>query len=414
MPAHPADRYPDQPDGVAAGPVPISPVPISPVPISPEPADPVLIDHHCHGVTTSDLDRREFEALITESSDPAPAGTSFFDSQLGLILRRWCPPVLGLAPHAGPDEYLARRRELGAAEVNRRLLRAAAVECVLLDTGYRPGELTGPAQFSAAAATQARAVVRLERVAEDLAAAGVGAAEFVETYPAALAAAVAGSDAVAVKSVAAYRYGLDFEPARPGADQARRAAGDWLAPAGLPGPPRLESPVLLRFLLWSAIDLRLPVQIHTGFGDRDLSLRRCDPLLLTGFIRATQPAGVPLLLLHCYPYHRQAGYLSQIYPHVYCDVGLALNHTGARAAAVLAESLELTPFGKALYSSDAFGLAELHYLGAVGFRRALARVTGEWRTDGMLTAADAGRLASLIGSGNARRVYQLGPGGAAD
>lgn len=369
------------------------------------PGNTVLVDHHCHGVTTADLGRREFEALITESSDPAPVGTSFFDSQLGLVLRQWCPPVLGLAPYAEPDEYLARRRELGAAEVNRRLLRAAAVEAFFLDTGYQPGELTGPAEFAAAAAARVHTVVRLEQVAEDLAAAGSGAAEFVAGYPVALAAATVG--AVAVKSIAAYRHGLDFEPERPGDRQARQAAAGWLRAATGPGPPRLVSPVLLRFLLWSAIDLRLPVQIHTGFGDRDLTLHRCDPLLLTGFIRATQRAGVPLLLLHCYPYHREAGYLTQIYPHVYCDVGLALNHTGARAAAVLAESLELTPFGKALYSSDAFGLAELHYLGAVGFRRAFARVTGEWRRDRVLTPADAGRLAGLIGAGNARRVYRL-------
>jgi len=33
--------------------------------------------------------------------------------------------------------------------------------------------------------------------------------------------------------------------------------------------------------------------------------------------------------------------------------------SGTRASAVLAEVLELAPFGKVLYSSDAFGLPEL-------------------------------------------------------
>ena len=74
---------------------------------------------------------------------------------------------------------------------------------------------------------------------------------------------------------------------------------------------------------------------------------------------------------------------------------------------MLAEALELTPFGKMLYSSDAFGLPELHYLGAIGFRRDLARVTGEFVADGAWTAADADRVAGLIGSGNANRVYRL-------
>ena len=325
---------------------------------------------------------RKFELLSTEASKPGPAGTTFFDSQLGLSLRRWCPPVLGLAPNAEPAEYVERRRQLGAAEVTRRLLRAAAVADLLVDTGYQPAELGpaeqgGPAGLAAAAGARVHTVVRLERVAEELAATGAGPREFLTLYPGVLAGAASG--AVAVKSIVAYRHGLDFDPARPGYAEVRRAADGWLGAAAGPGAGadpaaaqfRITSPVLLRFLLWSAIDLGLPIQIHTGFGDRDLDLHRCNPLLMTDFIRATASAGVPLMLLHCYPYHREAGYLAHIYPHVYCDVGLALNFTGARAHAILAESLELTPFAKTLYSSDAFGLPELHYLGAVVFRRAL-------------------------------------------
>jgi hypothetical protein len=60
-----------------------------------------------------------------------------------------------------------------------------------------------------------------------------------------------------------------------------------------------------------------------------------------------------------------------------------------------------------LYSSDAFGLPELHYLGAAGFRRDLARVTGAFVADGAWSAADAERVADLVGAANARRVYRL-------
>ncbi|WP_205676766.1 hypothetical protein [Arthrobacter crystallopoietes] len=53
-----------------------------------------LIDHHCHGVVSTDLDRVSFEALVTESNWPAPHGTTTFDSQLGFAIRRWSAPVL--------------------------------------------------------------------------------------------------------------------------------------------------------------------------------------------------------------------------------------------------------------------------------------------------------------------------------
>ncbi|WP_030442960.1 amidohydrolase family protein [Actinoplanes subtropicus] len=360
---------------------------------------PRLIDHHCHGPVAHDLDRAGFEALTTESDRPPPAGCSALDSQLGFALRRWCAPVLGLRPHADGDAYLARRRELGAAEVNRRLLRAAEVDAYLVDTGFHGSELLGPAAIASAAGASAHEVVRLETVAEELG--EVTAEGFADAYTERLALATA--HAVGVKSIIAYRHGLDFDPQRPARREVIEAAGRWLRH----GRPRIADPVLLRHLLWAGVDRGLPVQLHTGFGDPDLDLARCDPALLTGFLRATRDRGVPVMLLHCYPYHRQAGFLAQAFPHVYADVGLALNHVGARAEAVLAESLELAPFHKVLYSSDAYGLAELHHLGAVLFRRAFAAVTGAWVRDGHWSAGDAERAGELIGSGNARRVYGL-------
>jgi predicted TIM-barrel fold metal-dependent hydrolase len=364
-----------------------------------------LIDHHVHGVVAGDLDRAGFEGLLTEAPWPAAPGTSMFDSQLGFAVRRWCAPVLDLEPSAPADRYLQRRAELGTAEVNCRLLRAAGVEAWLVDTGYQAGEIATPEQLAAASGAPAHVIVRLEAVAEQVARAGAGAADFAALFAAALA--TAAMDAVGLKSIVAYRFGLDFDPARPDPSQVRDAAGRWLRAIAADPAARLDDPVLLRHLIWTGADTGLPLQFHVGFGDPDVRLHRADPSLLHDFLLATQPAGTPIMLLHCYPYHRQAGYLANVFPHVYMDVGEAINHVGARAAAVLAEALELTPFHKMLYSSDAFGLPELHYLGALGFRRDLAAVTGRFVADGAWPAAEAQRVAHLIGSANARRVYRL-------
>ena len=159
--------------------------------------------------------------------------------------------------------------------------------------------------------------------------------------------------------------------------------------------------------LWLGIDRGLPVQFHTGFGDPDCDLRRSDPLWLRGFLERCEPRGVPVMLLHCYPFHRNAAALAQAYPHVYLDVGMTLHYVGARAAAVVAESLELAPFAKVLFSSDAAGPAELHYLGALLWRRATADVLGGWVEAGDWSAGDAIRVAQMIGTENARRVYRL-------
>jgi predicted TIM-barrel fold metal-dependent hydrolase len=386
-----------------------------------------LIDHHCHGVVTGDLDRGGFELLATESDVPAPSGCTGFDTQIGFAIRRWCAPVLGLAAHASPEDYLARRSELGAGEVNRRFLRAAQVATFLVDTGYQADGLLGPAELAAAAGARAGEVVRLEAIAEHVVRDGTSAGGFAAAYAEALDAATA--EAVGLKSIMAYRHGLDFDPERPSAREVSGAAARWLrrGATGLDGPERpsarevsgaagrwlrpgagrLDDPVLLRHVLWAGVDRGLPLQFHVGFGDSDLRLDRCDPTRMTGFLRAVQDRRVAIMLLHCYPFHRQAGYLAQVFPHVYLDVGLAVNYVGARAAAVIAESLELAPFHKVLYSSDAFGLAEFHYLGAVLFRRAFGEVVEGWVAAGLWSAPDAARVARMVGAGNAERVYAL-------
>jgi predicted TIM-barrel fold metal-dependent hydrolase len=207
----------------------------------------------------------------------------------------------------------------------------------------------------------------------------------------------------------AYRYGLDFDPEPPSIREVVQAAGEWLRRMENRRTPRLDDAVLLRHVLWAGVDRGLPLQFHVGFGDPDLWLDRCDPALMTDFLRAVQPRGIAVMLMHNYPYLRQAGYLAQVFPHVYLDVGLAVNYVGARAAAVVAESLELAPFHKVLYSSDAYGLAELHYLGAVLFRRAFDDVVGGWVAAGLWSARDARRVARMVGAGNAARVYGLAP-----
>ena len=371
-------------------------------------AEQALVDHHCHGVLLArDADEATLESMLTEgpaSSSQHWPGGSVFDSQAGLAFRRLCPPVLGQPPHAEIGDYVARRAELGATEVSKRFLVAAGVSVLCVDTGFTPEPLTSPAELGDLAGATAHEIVRLERVAEDMAAAGVGAAAFANAVRSALATRTA--SAVGVKSIAAYRTGLDLRAERPSDAEVTAAAGRWLAAST--GPPRLADETLQRFLIWCGVDLRLPVQFHVGYGDSDVDLHRCNPLLLTPLLRAIQPTGVPVMLLHNYPYHREAGYLAQVFPHVYVDAGLATHNLGARAPVLLAEALELAPFGKFLYSSDAFGLPELHYLGAALFRSALSSFLRTGLNEDLYSERTMVRLTRMLCADNAKRVYRLG------
>lgn len=370
---------------------------------------PAYVDHHCHGIVTDDLDRRRLEALFSESHRPHDHGGTQFDKPLGLMIRKHCAPVLGLEPLAPAEAYVARRQELGGLEASRRLMRAAGTDLLLVDTGFRSGQITGFAETGALAGCPAREVVRIEAVFEEVAAEAGTAAELVDRFDARLrerAAAAAG-----LKSIVAYRTSFAIPQTAPPRGEVERAAGAWLAQIAAGGRVRIEDPTLIRHALFKALDLcaerRFPLQLHVGFGDRDVRMPECDPSVFRPFIESAEALDVPITLLHCWPFVREAAWLAEVYSNVHFDVGVILNYTGPGARAVMHEAMSMGPFHKQLYSSDAFGLAELHHLGRVLFDDALGHVLDRWIADGDCTAADAERFTAMIAAGNARRIYRL-------
>ncbi|WP_411106146.1 amidohydrolase family protein [Streptomyces sp. cmx-4-9] len=373
---------------------------------------PPLVDQHCHGVLRTELGLGTFEAQLVRSAGPPAAGTTLFDTQTGFAVRRWCPPLLGLEPHCAPARYLARRRELGAAESARRLLRGSGVAAYLVDAGAPGEELTGPKELSLAADAEAFEVVRLEPLAEQVADTSGTVAAFLANLAGAVYAAAGAAVAFTVGSGTgrAAAPALAAEP--PGPGEVRGAAGRWLARR--PRGGALRDPVLLRHLLWSAVASGLPLQLHTGPALPGMPPDPAGPALLVDFLRATEGLGTRVVLLGRHPYpgdHREAARLAAAFPHVHADVGAALGQTGSGAAGALAELLELAPFGKLLFSSGGARLPELHAVGALVFREALGRVLGGWVADGAWSWRDADRVAGLLAAGNARRVYRLDEGG---
>jgi uncharacterized protein len=319
--------------------------------------------------------------------------------------------VLGLEPLAPPDDYVSRRQELGAAEVGRRFLKEAGLAEILVDTGYRSEELLDLAGMAELSGLPTHEVVRLEAVAEAVARSGVDAGRYPEAFTAALAEASEG--AVGLKTIVAYRGGFAFDPTRPSREEVARAAGP-LIEAGATGAVRLTDPVLLRHGIWTGAEVArersMPIQFHVGWGDPDLVLHLTNPTLLTEVIRELSRLKVDVALLHCYPYHREAAYLSAIYPNVYFDVGSALHYHGPSSARLLAEAMEVAPFTKLMFSTDAFAVAEQFYLGSMLFRRALRSVFDHWIEAGHCDVKEAARIAELIGRGNAARIYPLARG----
>jgi predicted TIM-barrel fold metal-dependent hydrolase len=311
----------------------------------------------------------------------------------GLTYRR---AIRELAGRLGcdPSEEAVYERRLASdpKEYAASLLQATGTELLLVDDGYPPPEDSyGWEALGELGNCKARPVMRIERVAEQ--ALGGSLAEL-RRHVREETAAARSHGFVALKTVAAYRTGLDVAPPDPA------AAEEALASAG----PRLESKPLLEFVLWNALeataDEPLPVQVHAGFGDSDLFLPKVQPGYLKPLIEAF-PA-TPFVLLHCYPFVREAGWLAHVYGNVFFDLSLTIPHV-SRPAEALREALELAPFSKLLYASDAARTPELYFLAARWWREALAQVLPE-----SLPADEAEEAGRAILRENALALYGSG------
>lgn len=356
-----------------------------------------LIDHHAHGCWLTSPDRVKFANGLNEANiEPLADFDSAFDTQLGFAVRAHCAPVLGLSSrHDDEDAYWRRRREYAETELARLFLSSANVSDWLVDTGFA----SGVADLDALAdllVGRVHDIVRLESVAED-------AIKESDDYATAFARVLheRARTAIATKSILAYRGGFDGELSAPEPAEVAEAAARWRDS----GDGRLTDRVLLRFGLHQALRLGKPLQFHVGFGDRDCDLHTTNPLYLLDFLRNS--GDTPIMLLHCYPYEREAGYLAQAFNNVYLDGGLAINYLGARSAGFIGRLLEMAPFRKILYSSDGFGPAELHYLGARLWRSGIRDTLQAFVDAEEWSERDAIRVVDLIARENARRVYAL-------
>jgi len=361
-----------------------------------------LVDHHVHSVLREPLAESDFLDALTEAAG-AFARETAFDSQLGFAVRRHCAPLLGLEPFASGEDYLAARTEIGFEEATRRFLRASGISTYLIDGGYLPETLLGEAELMQLADAVSHSIVRLESVAEAAMTGASSAVAFRERLSTSLDEHA--RTAIGYKTVAAYRCGLDLDPERPDEASVAAAAASWFDDVATGAPVRLVDPVLIRHLIWWALERKAVVQIHAGFGGPTLMLTTANPAHMQRFLAATQDTGGRIVFLHCYPYVREAGFMAHLYPHVYLDAGLTINYLGANAAVAVRETLELAPFNKVLFSSDAWGLPELVYLGARLWRDATLSVLQSYVDRDGWPVGEAARIAELVASRNAEELY---------
>jgi predicted TIM-barrel fold metal-dependent hydrolase len=370
-------------------------------------ADIPLLDHHCHALRrgAAPLSAAAFRGHFSESSDPRQNPHIEFS----LFYRRALRDLGELLECAPTEEaVLAVRHQAPAPDYARRLFLKANISALLVDTGFRGGENYDLPELRNVLPCPVLEVLRLETVMEQLALEAGSFAELEEAYRAALSGARE-RGIVAYKSIAAYRGGLSVER-RSRAEAAARfeplhAQAQQDGRLRLSDRPLLE--YLLRIALEEAADQELPVQFHVGFGDNDVDLRTANPLQLQPLIRDPALQNVRFVLLHNYPFVREAGYLASIYGNVYADLSLTIPFTAHGGTSALLEALELAPVSKVLLSTDAFSIPELFYLGSLYARACLSEALDQLQRRGWLLPDEIHEIAERLLHRNSQAIYAV-------
>ena len=366
--------------------------------------DIAAIDHHGHNLLKPEVAQNyPYTAAFTEGYDPDIVNDH---ARQTLFYRRSLRDIAQLLD-CEPTEaaILERRQELGLEKLAERCFQAANLEAIFLDDGFLASEIL-PWEWHQQFLPVKR-VLRLEHLAQNLICEEERFGTFLERFRSEID--PPSTEVVALKSIAAYRTGLNIQLIPIEIAQLRF---EILKRESQGKPLRLTDKPLLDFLITQALEIaakhRLPLQLHTGFGDPDLDLRLSNPLYLRQLLENQSWRNAPIVLLHAsYPYAQEAGYLASVYPQVYLDFGLAvpfLSVAGMRLA--VQQLLELAPTSKLMYSSDAHNIPELYYLGAKWGREVLGEVLGGAVKDSDLTAMEAESVAAAILSENARVLYQ--------
>ncbi len=340
-----------------------------------------LIDHHAHFLIRGDVPNRA-ERLLRVSSEADSQypiqdtanrlAWAAFQAEAGRL-----DSQTGAAFAAGqtPEKALKPMDAATYARYNQQAFARDNFQAMFIDTGFVPDDaILDLDETATITGLTIRPIFRIETQAEHWLR-EVGQDGFTP-WLAALTQEVAEARAhgfVGFKSIAAYRFGLKLMPVTQA--DALAAFTNWQAHYAATGEYRLTNATLISYILWQLapilIDTQMPLQFHVGYGDADTDLYAGNPLLLRTFLQAFTAKGLKVVLLHCYPYQREAGYLASVFANVYFDISLADTLAPSSMPRIFEEALELAPHSRFLFASDASTYVEMYTVASRLFKNAL-------------------------------------------
>jgi uncharacterized protein len=370
-----------------------------------------VVDNHCHSLyrIQGPQDVLSWRKHFTEANGWRMQQEHVATTLLYRRLIRAMADFFSCAPTE--EAVLAARNQQDGRTLVQNYWRAANIDVLCLDKGHPPlDEVFSESDHAVLGACRVAPMLRVELIMQDLIAAQSTLAAVVEGLRAALE-DIRGQGYVSLKSIVAYRTGLDI--ATWSLDEAQMAFVEARNEVSATGAVRLGYKPLLDTLLHvvfeEAARQEVPIQFHTGYGDDDADMLLANPLHLRAVLREKKYQSMPIVLLHeSYPYTRQGAYLAAIYDNVYLDLSYGIPFLGYNEMLEFTRAaFDVAPSSKLLYSSDGIGVPELHWISARDGRRIIGQVLSERVASGELSQYAAEEVGVAVLQQNALRLYQI-------
>lgn len=351
----------------------------------------MIIDTHAHWFSAKVMSERDFMMATAESWGIGEIGIDVTGMNswrpFYLLLRNRMKKLLG-------ENFIEERNKMirdDPIKYEEFLFRDAGIEAMVIDEGFGERDYV-PVRF--------KLLFRIEKIIND----NLFSLSFdkaVEFFEETLRRKVKEESYAGFKSIIAYRTGLKVlcseELAR---EDFVKDIREWYGRRA-----KGFRDYLFCRTMEIAKELNVPFQVHTGAGDRDIKLELSRPSYLTELVRRYEGK---IVFVHAgFPYHRETAWMSYLFPSVYFDVSQVFPFATLAGYDVLREVLQVAPFNKVMYGSDAFNVPEIAWLSAHIFRESLNKVIEEmieWR---VISEEEAKEISDMLMHKNAEKVYSF-------
>ena len=312
--------------------------------------------------------------------------------------------------HNNPREYINK------------LFTDANIGTVIIDLGYPAKEYHGYSisvkEFRNLVPCNVKTNYRIEPLIYDLFKKNIPFEDFINEYTYSIENTVKKEKHVSVKTVMAYRFGIDTqkrsEKEAKKIYEIMREHKELLMPFAQKTKDMIKKEKVIReYMLFKTLELckkfDLPLQIHTGMGaSPDIDIRSANPLHLINIIRDPEFNKVKIVLVHSgYPYVEEAGYLANQYPNVYIDISEMNPFISIGVKNKILSLLEMAPTTKIMYGSDGFYTPEVYWIAAIIGKEALSQALDQLIKREFIDEDYGYKSAKFILHENAKKLYNV-------